>query len=389
MNTLLLEHATLLTKAFDDYNSDEFKKQFVKEVYDRYQKEIDAAGGCERFFADEQNLLSIMNIRSQYLPLMPVFERQGGQVILKSKFFEIDRFTIAVSTFIRGVDQFVAAEKIVESKQHQFIVFAYYSSIFQLLTSFLSLHGIVYIPKSHEGLKLQKLKTEEKNGQIRELCEITGIGFEKFVKGVYNDGQWKFSNIGNDHATRWKEYCDLLKRYLRNNLDNQIPHYVKRFWAYIAAQNEYTQTRWKEEKTKFEFEFRNKEDFINALQRYPAYPAKIRHQKIYENRHFDVFAWSYLLTNQNLPAEMETCEMSFFRDCAKDMLLWQYRNLKDLFEHVCLSCKDKRNFYRGMNTIADTPEMKMLGYLKDSLYTENILSKLGKNVPEFIKMLFS
>ena len=391
MNKLLQKHSMLLTKTFDDYGTYDFYKELAAKVVTKHRKEIEASGDFKKFLANNENLLSIFNQGAELLPLTPVFEKEGTKLVLKSaRFFEISRYAIAVSTFIKGVDQFVSAEKILESKQYQFIVFAYYSSIFQLLTSFLALHGIVYIPKSSEGHSIEELKSKQEDGTTKKILKFTPIGFDKFTKGICSNtnNEWAFSYIGNDHTTRWKEFCDLLKTYLRNSWENQIPEGVVRFWGYIKVQAEYNQRFWDSEKKEYEIAFADKNEFINALNLYRFYPAKIRHQKIYEDRHFDLFAWAYFEKKQSPPDEIKNGEQDFFRDFAKGMVLWQHENLKEAFDFAQINCKNKEYFYVGMNAIADTPDVKILEYLRDSLYSEKILYELKRTLPDFINMLF-
>jgi hypothetical protein len=392
MNKLLQKQAILLSQTFNDFGTFDFNREIAEKMMTKYGKEIEQAGSFPKFLAINENLVSLFNESSELLPLIPLFERDGTKLVLKSvRFFEINRYAIAISAFIKGVDQFVSVEKILESKQYQFIVFAYYSSIFQFLTSFLALHGIVYISKSSEGTSLEVVKTEKESEITKQIVNFTPIGFEKFIKGKYNDSnsQWDFANISNDHTTRWKEFCDLLKLYLRNNWESQVPRGIERFWGYMKVQGEYKQKRWDKDKKFYQVAFKDKNEFISTLSQYSFYPSKIRHQKIYEDRHYDLFAWAYLTHNETLPDDMKTPEQEFFRECAKDILLWQYRNLKEVFDLVQSICANKESFYKGMNAIADTPDIRILEYLKEPLMKDIILYKLNKNLSEFINLLFA
>jgi hypothetical protein len=241
MNKLLESHARLLANAFDDFGTFDFNKEVAKKVVDEHGEALRNVKSEDLF--KTENLSLLINAGLETLPLIPVFERQEKELVLKStRFFEIIRYALAVSSFVKGVDQFVAGEKLSEKRQRQFTVFVYYSSIFHFLTSFLTLHGTVYIPTSSEGFTLQDMETIRKEGgDFRQITKISPISFDRFRKGVFSHqkGEWSFSDIRNDHTTRWKEFCDLLKKYVRNNWESQIPEGVIRFWGYMRVLNEY------------------------------------------------------------------------------------------------------------------------------------------------------
>ncbi|HLE74837.1 MAG TPA: hypothetical protein VI864_02170 [Candidatus Bathyarchaeia archaeon] len=390
MNKLLQRQAQLLASTFNDFGTFDFNKELAEKMVSEHKafQKFEPT----RDFLTNENLGLLLKAGIEISPLIPFFESQKGKLILKSaRFFEIIRFALAVSAFIKGADQFVSAEKLSAVEQHQFTVFAYYSSVFHLLTSFLAIHGIVYCPKSMEGVSLTSVRKKEDGDTVKETLKVSPTGFDKFVKGFFNSekNEWNFSNISNDHATRWKEFCDLLKKYIGNNWEKEIPKGVIAFWGYMKVIAEYKETFWDKEKKEYIIAFTDKKELLKVLNSCQFLPAKIRHQKIYEDRHFDLFGESFTRKSQNPPDELAKAEESFFRRLAKDLLAWQYVNFSELFEFVKKNCAKEVYFARGMNAVADNPFVRTLDYLKASLAREERLSAVNKNLPEFINMLFA
>jgi hypothetical protein len=61
------------------------------------------------------------------------------------------------------------------------------------------------------------------------------------------------------------------------------------------------------------------------------------------------------------------------------MLIWQYTNLKELFEIVKKDCIKESHFIKGMIAITDNPFVKTLEYLKTSLVNDAKLLLIRKN----------
>lgn len=390
MNKLLQTQAQLLAATFNDFGTFDFNKELAEKMVGEHKafQKFEPT----RDFLTNENLKLLLQAGIEISPLIPLFESQEGKLILKStRFFEIIRLALAVSAFIKGADQFVSAEKLSIAKQHQFTVFAYYSSVFHLITSFLALHGIVYCPKSMEGVSFTDIRKKQDGEKVKEIVKISPIGFDKFVKGIFHSEseRWSFSTISNDHTTRWKEFCDLLKKYIGNNWEKEIPGGVIAFWGYMKVIAEYKEKFWDEEKKEYHIAFSSTKEIVKVLNSCQYLPARIRHQKIYEDRHFDLFGESYTRKSQNPSDELAEAEGGFFRVLAKEMLAWQHANFQEFFKDIEKKCAEDVYFIKGMNAVADNPFVKALEYLKAPLAKEELLFSVNKNLPAFVEMLFA
>ncbi len=140
MNKLLKTHADLLRLTFEDYYTFDFSKELAEKV-------VKEDGITMENIGINAKLSTLYKRGLELSAFVPLFETKRDFPELKSvRFFEIIRYSLAVSTFVKGIDQYTSAREFSKTNHSQFTVFAYYSSIYQLLTSFLALHGIVYIP---------------------------------------------------------------------------------------------------------------------------------------------------------------------------------------------------------------------------------------------------
>ena len=111
MNKLIEAQARTLAMAFDDFGTFDFNKELAKKVVKEHGETFGKFKRTRDFLSNE-NLGLLFEAGAEILPLIPFFERQNGKLILKStRFFEIIRFALAVSAFIKGADQFASAEK--------------------------------------------------------------------------------------------------------------------------------------------------------------------------------------------------------------------------------------------------------------------------------------
>ena len=180
LNKILEKHSALLAENFEDLAHFDFHKELAEKMVSEEKVTL------EDIFADNKKLALLFKRGVEMMPLLAVFEKEKDRLALKSKrFFEIIRFSLAISSFVRGVDQFSLACRISKLDCPQFSVFAYHSSIFHLMHPFITLHGRVYIPKTIANLSIETMETSKEGEQTKELIKIHPE-WNKFVKGIYS-----------------------------------------------------------------------------------------------------------------------------------------------------------------------------------------------------------
>lgn len=376
MNKLLLLHANRLKDCFEKYGKFDFNKEMAQELY--------KIGIKPENFHEEENFYKIYRIFFRITPTLPYFEFVNGKPVLKSKYFEIVRYAQAVASFIRGVSQFLAAKDFSETSHQQFIIFAFYQSIFHFITSFLNLHGTIYCPKVvTPNFQVKKLK-EFNGGKNRELIHLHS-DWNEYILGTFSikKKEWSFTKIGLKHIDRWKRFSDYLKLYLSNGWGNQIPNDVKRFFGYMRAINEYKKNYWRDDIKEYKIDLDDKSLKENLS--FYSEPCNIRNQKIYENRLYDAFSEAYLSKGEKPPSDLIMAEQSFFRDFSKSLMIWQYHNLKEYLEYVESKCSPK-TFDRGINAIIETPLLSIYSFLFTDIYSDRVLHKIKPSIQEFIAL---
>ena len=383
MNRILETHSSLLVKNLEDFARFNFERELAERLV--YEEKLT----LEEIFADKDKLGIMFKRGVEMLPLVPVFEEHKGKLELKSRrFFEMIRFSLATSSFVKGIDQFSCACRISELDCPQFAAFAYYSSIFHLIHSFVTIHGRVYIPKTIADVDF---KTEEKIIEKEKVREIIKIHpkWNKFVKGMYSKNHdWLFQNVGVGHAERWKDFADILKLYIRNNWRSQIPDGIIRFWGYMKVLEEYKKNFYKPH-MKYSIDFSSDQEIIDTLNNCYSTPVEVRHQKIYENRRYDLMASSYWKVGKTPSESFVEAELSFFKDCNVDLLKWQYRNLKECLSYVQVHCSEKKVYYKGLNAITGNPYLASDLIALQFILESKEVAEIDKNLPEFVKLLLS
>lgn len=377
MNKLLSLHASFLTNCFEDYYKFDFNKELA---FKAKQKGI-----TSKNITEEKNYNEIQKIIYEISPLHPYFEFEGEKPLLKSRFYEILRYGFAIISFIRGFDQFLAGKDFLKHSNHkQFTIFALYQSIFHLQTSFLNLHGVVYFPKIISRWEVNKIKTFDGN-KLRELIH-THTDWKEHIFGTFSNKNqnWDFSKIGLNHIDRWKKYADILKLYIKNNWLEQIPEDVKNFWGYLKVINEYKKNFWKQG-LKYTIK-PTKKELLSTLANYYDEPCKIRNEKIYENRKYDIMSFGWWGKAKKPPEEFIKVEGDFFYRYNKSLLIWQYSNLKEYLDFVEKKCSSHEVFMKGLDALIQMPIIKMNRYLLDSILNNEEIKNIKPAIPEFIRL---
>ena len=140
---------------------------------------------------------------------------------------------------------------------------------------------------------------------------------------------------------------------------------------------------------RYSIEFSDEREMIDALNRCYDVPAEIRHQKLYENRRYDLMARPYWKVGKIPPHSFVEAELNFFGECNEDLLRWQYHNLNECLRYVKDHCSEESIYYKGLNAIRENP------YLGSDLVTLHFVleskevAQIDKNIPRFVEMLLS
>ena len=314
MNKWLSSQTERIKSNFIKYSNFDLNKTVAEQLIDK--------GITLESLGKNENLAELFKIGMEYSPYIPLFKNVDNKpVLLSTNFFEMIRLAFSFSSFIKGLDQYVAAKKIEITKQNQFIVFTYYSSIFHLITSFLSIHENLFLPKIIQDIEVTTLEKREESEIINFHSEWNKYIFAKYSE-KYN--KWNFKYCGLNHNERWKLFSDILKKYLKNNWEDQIPEGVTEFWGQMKVQDEYPKHMYKKE-WMYSIQFVDKIDYRRKLNYIYKIPTKIRHQKIYENRRWGLFSYAYLEKNEKPPKEIEELEITIFRKFCESMIFWMYQ----------------------------------------------------------------
>lgn len=330
-----------------------------------------------------ENLAELFKIGMEYSPCIPLFKDVNSKpILLSTKFFEMIRLASSFSSFIKGIDQYVAANKIESTQQNQFIVFAYYSSIFQLITSFLSIHDHLFLPRILQDVEVTTIEKKKDSEIVNFHADWNKYIFAKYIN---KENKWSFRYCRLNHNERWKMFCDILKTYLKNNWDDQIPEGITEFWGQIKVQDEYPKHMYKEN-WRYSIEFSDKKDYIRKLNYLYKIPIKIRHQKIYENRRWGLFSYAYLDKDEKPPKEIQEIEITIFKKCCESMILWMYQIYMNVIKQL-ENMLSKKIYYKGLNIITKYPAIQLDRYNMIDLINEPIIKELDEKLLLLIELI--
>jgi len=377
MNKWLFSQAERIKNNFIEYSKFNLNKTVAEQLVNK--------GITIETLGKNENLAELFKVGMQYSPYIPLFKNVNNKpVLISNKFFEMIRLASSYSSFIKGLDQYVAAKKIEIAQQNQFIVFAYYSSIFHLITSFLSIHDHLFLPKIIQDVEVTTVEKRKRS----EIVNFHSV-WNKYIFAKYSEkeNRWLFRYCGLNHNERWKLFSYILKKYLRNNWEDQIPDGVTEFWGHMKVQEEYPKHMYKDEWL-YSIQFIDKNDYIRDLDHIYNIPTKIRHQKVYENRRWGLFSFAYLDKNEKPPKEIEDIEMTIFKSYCESMILWMYKIHIDVLN---ILEKDLPNsvFYKGLNGVTKNPYLQLNKYNIRELINEPIINTLNNKIPLLIELIFT
>lgn len=374
LNKILLKNADLIKNDFESIYNFDFENLIQDNIKKYESMKSSAPSDLAKYYS------KILEVSLENSIIYPYFKSTSNGMILKSPFFEIHRLSFFLNSFLRGVNQFISAETIDGNKANQFKIFSYYSSSFHSISAYLSAHGIVYIPKVWDEINLEEIEKLESGSSILSLP----VG-KKFIRGHYNN-KWSFSANSAKHNQRWIDFTDILKKYLRNNWGEEIPKEVEKFWGYMHVLGEYPKHSWKKGYM-YSFNFLNKKEFISTLNKYPTLPCNVRHERIYEDRYFDLLGHTKLVQEGKISKELRTSEISYFSSFSKSLINWNYEIIKDILSYITHEI-GKEKLYYGLNSLEKTSinHFSKLTFYNLELYRSEI-DKIDPNLYEYLKCL--
>jgi len=216
---------------------------------------VDNLAACFRFLRRYQDSLKgrqfsneieqyIETIEPSYFPTFRV-KYQDDTLEISPKhpnLFELCMMSTTLESYYRGVDQFPSGSYLEKTNYTQFAIFAHYSSIFHLIDSFLSIHGLVFIPSPRDGIEIVPTpKPEGLPERLVHLLPTMRLGTLKKRNGdpirtikatariltKEKRRRWIFEPASLRHETRWQEFGKLLLLYLDNGLSSEIPRNLR------------------------------------------------------------------------------------------------------------------------------------------------------------------
>jgi hypothetical protein len=183
----------------------------------------------------------------------------------QKEFFDVFILGESFASFLRGVDQYPAVYLLTQAKHLQFAVFAYYSSVFQLVDTFLTLHGICVMPRPICGTKKTVVKRIKEGDEVREIIKSSPIRLPYqgiLCKYDYRSSKWVFTPCKFKHEDRWKWFCELMELYIDSK--QTIPKGIADFFGYLKVAEEFRKYRWMK-KRRYSLAFSDEKEFKQML----------------------------------------------------------------------------------------------------------------------------
>ena len=246
MNTILQRRTLAIAKSFREIESFSPTKEMLLHLIEQGKidpSKLDAKdrGVMLEYFVEEGMKYNIH---------IPIFLKKEEKIILQQEQL-FDGFILSniFASFLRGIDQYPAGICMYKNGFEQFAMFCHYASIYQLVNAMLLFHGICFVAHPISGQNVQTVKSEKTEKGRKEITKITFSYLGKScLQGNYKSGCWMFVPCGFSHEERWKRFTEILKKYIDNNWESQIPKDVKRYFGYLKVIEDYREHRWKPKK---------------------------------------------------------------------------------------------------------------------------------------------
>lgn len=265
---------------------------------------------------------------------IPVFNRSNQSIhVADENTFDYSVLAEAIASYCIGLDQFLVATDLEKSHHQVFETIALYSSAYQSLDTLLSIMGIHFVPNP-----FKEPKTYKRNQMQIYNRRADGIKSEKryleipcIMAETTGSSKWIFSISNLSNEVRWERFADLVGAMIELGPSSQIPIAVKNLYGYLKAISDYKQHRfdWKEFRVKIPTDAALKTTVMAYSREIP----QMRHEAIYENRSYDVFAYAAEENKQDVQKMLDT-RLSFIRAFAVAMSKWVTEPINQIFQNL-------------------------------------------------------
>lgn len=278
--------------------------------------------------SDPQEAIEILGRTSEFIGI-PIFIRNGEQIqTVNPENFDYSVFGESIGAFCIGLDQMLVATDLAKLGHQVFETLALYSASYQFLDSIISIRGTHFIYKPLAPFVVTK-GFKDVYGKRKEVLESKKRYFELPVIIGETDGvNWCFAPSNLSHELRWQKFGNFLIWLLDNGRAIDIPIEVRRLYGYLKAIDEYKRRRL--EQMEFKIELSNGA-FKSAISSCGGKIASIRHEAVYQNRAYDVFAYAALRAGQAIDSFMEA-RMTFVRGFTLGLARWNAEMLWEIWK---------------------------------------------------------
>jgi hypothetical protein len=294
-------------------------------------KALDSKVSPLRLPSTETEVIEALTRSSETLGI-PTFSRDGSEIRLSDpQTFDYSVFGESIASFSIGLDQCLVALGLASMGHQVFETFAWYSAAYQFLDSILSIRGIHFLYKPLSPFVVRK-ERRRVNGELKEIMETKRRYFElPIILAENNGGTWSFRPTNLSHEIRWDKFGMFLISLVEAGKSKEIPDDVKRLYGYLKAIDDYKKHRleWRE----FKIDLPTNGSLMSAIASYGKGIAEIRHQAVYQNRSYDVFAYAALSSNAQME-EFTKARMTFVRKFTYALARWNAEMLSEIWSYL-------------------------------------------------------
>ena len=279
--------------------------------------------------SDDREALQTLAKTSEFNGI-PTFIRDGETIhTVNPETFDYSVLGESIGAFCVGLDQMLVAKDLAKLNHQVFETLALYSAAYQFLDSILSIRGIHFIYKPLAPFVVTK-EFKDVYGKRKEVLESKKRYFEiAVILGETDGGNWLFTTSSLSHDLRWQKFGRLLIWLLDNGRGTDIPTDVKRLYAYLKAIDDYKKHRL--EQMEFKIAFSGDGAFKSAIGSYGGKIASIRHEAVYQNRAYDVFAYAAMRTGEGTESFIKA-RMTFVRNFTVALARWNAEMLSEIWK---------------------------------------------------------
>jgi hypothetical protein len=279
--------------------------------------------------SDDKEMIQTL-ARAQEFNGIPTFIRNGDTIqTVNPETFDYSVLGESIGAFCIGLDQMLVGKDLAKLNHQVFETLALYSAAYQFLDSILSIRGIHFIYKPLAPFVVTK-EFKDVYGKRKEIFESKRKYFELPVIVGETDGvNWLFTKSSLSHDVRWQKFGELLIWLIDHGKATDIPNDVKRLYAYLKAIDDYKKHRL--EQMEFKIEFSGDGAFKSAIGSYTGKIASIRHEAVYQNRAYDVFAYAAMRAGEGTASFIEA-RISFVSSFTITLARWSAEMISQIWK---------------------------------------------------------